>query len=174
MVMQKLVSELKKSLVITKKEQTVLGHADDFIIDPDTGKVAGISVKIPGKKEEMFVNSSSVSGVGTIFLMIESINSLGEKDEIIRLKEILDKDIHIISADVIDEDGRRLGRVRDYSINLKTMRLERLYLTSYIFLKILSRDLMITESDIIKIEKNIIIVKGGRVKSGSKATVSLK
>ncbi len=171
--MQKLASEFHKVLITAKQEKAIVGSLDDIILNPDTGKVAGILARVPGRKGKMAASVSAIQGIGAGFIMIDSAGSLGEQDEIVRIKEILDKEIFILGSKVIDEDGRNLGTVRDYSVNLKVMRLERIYLTSSGFLKILTRDLMIPESDIVKIEKDKITVRSGRVKSGKKVSAQI-
>jgi len=169
--MQKLASEFKNTSVVSKKEKAILGVLEDIILNPETGAASGISFKVPGKKDLLLVaNASEITGAGTNFIMIETAEKVGAPDEIIRIKEVLDKDISLIESKVIDEDERYMGKIRDYSINLKTMRLERLYVATSGFLKIIPGDLMIPESDIVKIEKNRVIVRGGRVKGGKKVS----
>lgn len=169
--MQKLASDFEKMTVITKQERAVLGNLKDFVLNPETGEAIGLLVVVPkAKKKIMVVNKYDISGVGTNFLMIDSVNNLSEPDEIIRIKEVLDLDIELIGSKVVDEDGKNIGRVRDWSINLKAMHLERLYVTASVFVKMISRELLIPSESIVKIEKDKVIVKSGSVKSGKKIT----
>lgn len=167
--MQKLASEFGRTAIITREERTILGSLQDVIINPENGDAIGIYFQIAGGKNKIMVaNTSEIAGVGTNFIMIRSIDSASLPDEIIRIKEVLDKDIEIAGSKVIDEDGRHLGKVRDWSIDLKRMRLERLYVVSSSLIKMLAQDLIIMANDIVKIEKNRITVHGGSVKSGKK------
>jgi len=173
--MQKLASEFEKTTIITKQERTVLGSLKDIILNPETGSAIGLSFYVNGSKnKEMVVNTSDITGVGTNFIMIESVANVSPPDEIIRIKEALDKDIKIIDSKVVDEDERNLGQATDYSINLKTMKLERLYVTSSSLVKILAHDLIIPANDIISIEKDRITVRAGSVKSGKKISNMVK
>ncbi len=172
--MQKLASEFEKIIIISKNERTVLGSLKDVIINPDNGDMVGIVCHVPGLKKEMVANSSDITGVGTNFIMIGSVDNVAEKDEIIRLKEVLDKEIELIGSKVVDEDGRNLGKLRDYSVNLKTLRLERLYVTSVSFVKLIAKDLLIPSKDIIKIEKGKITVSGGSVRTAQKIAEIVK
>lgn len=173
--MQKLASEFHRTTIITKQERTVLGSLKDVILNPETGDVVGLSFYISGNKnKELVVNTSDITGVGTNFIMIDSADNVSPPDEIIRIKEVLDKDIEIFGSYVVDEDGRHIGKVRDWSVNLKSMRLERLYVISSSLVKILVQDLIILANDIVKIEKGKIIIRSGSVKSGKKVTDVVK
>lgn len=173
--MQKISSEFESTTIITRRERTVLGSLKNIILNPETGDAIGLSFYVAGAKhKEMVVNTSAITGVGTNFIMIESIDNASLPDEIIRIKETLDLGIEIVGSRVIDEDERHLGKVRDWSVNLKTMHLERLYVTSSRLVKMLTRDLIIPANDIIKIEKDKIIVRSSSVKSGKKVANIVK
>lgn len=172
--MQKLASEFEKTIIITKNERAVLGSLKDIIINPDTGDIVGIVCHVTGARKDMVANSSDITGIGTNFIMIGSADNIAEPDEIIRIKEVLNKEIELIDSKVVDEDGRNLGKLRDYSVNLKTMRLERLYVTSVSFVKLISKDLLIPSNDIIRIEKGKITVRGGSIKAAQKIAEMVK
>lgn len=173
--MQKLASEFEHTTIITKQERAVLGSLKDVIVNPDTGDAIGLSFYVTGAKHKvMVVNTSDITGIGTNFIMIESTDNTSEPDEIIRIKEVLDKDIEIVGSKVVDEDERHLGKVSDWSVSLKNMRLERLYVTSSSLVKMLTQDLIIPANDIVKIEKGRVIVRSGSVKSGKKVTNIVK
>ncbi len=167
--MQKLFSEFNKTLVISRQEKTAIGFLKNVILNPENGKAVGISFETPDRDNMTLVASTSaIVGTGLNFIMIDKIDSVGSPDEIIRVKEILDKGIELIDSKVIDEDGRNMGRVNNYSINLKTLRLRRLYVLSSSLIKLIAKEIIIPEEDIIKIEKNKITVRSGKIKAGKK------
>jgi len=169
--MQKLASEFTNTIIITRREQAVLGELEDIILNPKTKVAIGISFKlVGGKKETLVANTSDIVGLGTNFIMLESADNASPPEEIIRLKETLDLDIHLIGSRVVDENGRHLGKVNNFSVNLKNMRLERLYITSSSLVKILAKDLIIQANSILKIEKDLVTVEDGTVKTGKKIT----
>lgn len=173
--MQKLASEFERTAIATKREKAVLGFLKDIILNPETGDAIGLLFYVAGAKgRKMVANSTDIAGVGANFIMIESADSASPPDEIIRIKEVLDKDIKIVGSYVADEDGRHLGKVRDWSVNLKTMRLERLYVTSSGLVKIFAQDLIIPANDIVKIEKDKITVRSGSVKHKKKIANMVK
>lgn len=164
--MQKLASEFVKTNVITKKERVILGSLKEVLINPDDGKAIGIMIYLASRRKNMVANTSSVVGFGMDFVMIESVDSISPPDEIIRIKEVLDKEIFILKSSVYSEDGHYLGKVYDYSVNLLAMKLSRIYVKKKYVLNPFPRSSIISENDIIKIEKGKIIVKSGSVKTG--------
>jgi sporulation protein YlmC with PRC-barrel domain len=173
--MQKLASEFKKTIIITKQERTILGRLEDIILNPQNGKAIGLMLTVQDKKNKRaVVNTSDIAGIGTNFIMVYSIDNISPPDEIIRIREILDLGIKLVNSSVVDEDGRYLGKVRDWSVNLKTMYLARLYVVSSSLVKMFAQDIIIPKKDIIKIEKDKIMVRGSSVKSGKKITNAVK
>jgi|GEM_PF-3382650 len=170
--MQKLASQFQNISVVTSQERIVLGPLVDIIIDPANGNAVGILFKsIHGN---MVTNTRDIIGVGLNFIMIEGIEKASEPDEIIRIKEIMDQEVELVGSRVVDETGRNLGQVNDWCVNLKTMRLARLHVTSSKLFKFIRDDLIISIDDIITIEKGKITVKSGLVKSGKKISNLVK
>lgn len=163
--MQKLSSEFNRTVIISRKEHAILGTLSDVIIHPRDKRAVGMVLDI-GKKGDIkaVFNTSDVVGVGTNFIMIESADNISPPDEIIRLKEILDLGIELNGSKVVDEDGRHLGKVRDWSVDLKAMQLSRLYVVSSNWIKALSQDLIISRGNVVRIEKGRVIVSGGSLK----------
>ncbi len=163
--MQKFASEFKTTNVVTKREKVIVGNLFDFVINPDSGFVIGIIIEIFDKKKtKKTVNVSQVVGIGADFVMIVSLDDLAEPDEIIRIKEVLDSDIKIRNTKVYNQNNDYLGKVKDYTLNFHTMSLNRLYIRPANMLKVILEDLVIPRNDIIKIEKNRIIVRSGAIK----------
>ncbi|RJO61569.1 hypothetical protein C4544_02440 [candidate division WS5 bacterium] len=174
MSMQKLSSEFNNTAVISRQEHAILGTLSDVIIHPKDKKAVGMVLETGREDIKAVFNASDVVGIGTNFIMIKSADNLSPPDEIIRLKEILDLGIELNGSKVVDEDGRHLGKIRDWSVDLKTMYLSRLYVVSASWIKALSQDLIISGDNVIRIEKGRVIVRGGSVKSEKSANVVRK
>jgi len=172
--MQKMASDFEKTNVITKREKIILGSLQKIIINPDNGRVVGIMLRLPGRRKPMVANTSAIVGFGMNFMMIEDMECISMPDEIIRIKEVLDRDVNIIDSTVVDEDKRNLGKVRDYSINLLEMKLARLYVRKKPFVSPFFKNFIISAENIVKIEKKKITVKSGLVKIGKRMRGKVK
>ena len=173
--MQKLFSEFNKILVVSKQEKAAIGFLRDVILNPDDGKAVGISFATAGGDNKIMVaRASAIVGAGLNFIMLRDTEAVGLPDEIIRVKEVMDKGIEIVGSKVVDEDGRNMGKANNYSVNLKTLKLERLYVLCSNIVKLIAKEIIIPEEDIIKIEKGKITVRSGVIKESKSVNVLAK
>lgn len=167
--MQKFAGEIKGTNVLTRREKLLVGKVTEFIINPANCFVIGLSLELNDrKKSKKVVNASSVLGLGTDFVMIESLNDIADPDEIVRIKDILDQEIQLFNARVFTEDNFYLGKVRDFTISLEMMALERLYVKPSNVIQVVLKDHIIVRNDILKVERERITVKSGKIEKGAK------
>jgi sporulation protein YlmC with PRC-barrel domain len=161
--MNKFASELilKPVLVrdaITRGEGAMIGLVENLIICPDDGSLAGITIREGfGKKSLKTLSTKDILGISSEFYLIPSYNLLGDLDEIVRLKEILDRGIPITGNKVYTQSGTFLGKVFDYTLDLTSFKISRLYVRPTL-LGGLAKQYIIDYKNIISIEKNRIVV----------------
>lgn len=167
--MQKFASEIKDTNVLTRREKLLVGKIKELIINPANCFLVGLSLELNDRKRtKKVVNASSVLGLGADFVMIESLNDIADIDEIVRIKEVLDQEVQLLNLRVFTEDNFFLGKVRDFTINVEMMALERLYVKPANMIQVVLADHIIVRNDILKIEKERITVKSGKIKRGAK------
>jgi len=181
-IMNKFASELilKPVLVrdaIANGEGAMVGLVENLIINPDDGKLAGITVREGfGKRNLKTLSAKDILGISSEFYLVPSYDSLGEVDEIVRLKEIMDQDIPIVGNKVYTESGMYLGKVFDFTLDLTTFLITRIYVRPGLFGG-LAKQYIIYYKNIISIEKDKITVADLTVKNkesvlGKAATLS--
>ncbi len=168
--MNKFASELIRKPVLVRDaiangEGAMVGIVESLIICPDDGKLAGITVREGfGKKNLKTLSTKDILGISSEFYLVPSYDSLGDVDEIVRLKEILDRDIPIINNKVYTESGTYLGKVFDYTLDLTTFIITRIYVRPSLFGG-LAKQYIIYYKNIISIEKDKITVADLTVKN---------
>lgn len=156
-----------------KAERALVGICEDLIIDFSNGKFMGLLVREGfGKKHLKTIAEKDIEGIGQNFFLVKSYSVLGETDEIVRIKEILDKKIRILQNKVVTVSGQNLGKVYDYTLDLKTGYLSRLYVRPTA-LFVLSPDYIINFSQIISIERDKIIVEDATIKSKDALSIDM-
>lgn len=161
--MNKFASELVMKPVVVKDaivhgESALVGVVENLIINPDDGTLAGLLVREGvGKQGLKTLSAKDIIGISSEFYLIPSYTSLGDLDEIVRLKEIIDREISIIGNKVYTASGTYLGKVFDYTLDLKHFILTRVYVRS-VGLMGMGRQHIISYNQIISIEKEKIIV----------------
>ena len=83
---------------------------------------------------------------------------MGELDEIVRIKKVLDKKIVIKKCRVYTVSGKFLGRAKDFSVNLTSMHLVKIIVDSLWTLRS-TRHYLISSNQIISIEPGKIVVE---------------
>jgi sporulation protein YlmC with PRC-barrel domain len=171
--MQKLASELINQGVILRQENALVGKVTAVIIDPSTGKFMGLLLKEGfGKEHVRALAEKDILGINDQYILITSYSVLGDLDEIVRIKKIIDQKIPIIKNKVYTISGINLGKVYDYSIDLHQARLSRLYIHPK-FLKKLSHELIIDSKCIVSIKKDRITVDDSCIKEKTATNVNL-
>jgi len=161
--MNKFASELVKKPVLVKSaiqngEGALVGLVEELIINPDNGELAGFTVREGfGKKQLKTIGSKDVLGISTDFYLIPSYDCLGEIDEIVRLKQIMDRKVGIVGNKVYTFSGTYLGRVFDYTVDLRSFIISRIYVGGKT-LGAFGKQYIIGYAQIISIEKDRITV----------------
>ena len=156
--MVRLISQIISSPVILFQEMARVGEISQVIIDPKDGAFIGLEVliKVGFKK---YIPISEIKGMGDGMVMIKDINSFSEPDEVIKIKKVLKNAPLVVGSRVITEEGQRIGKVNDATLNLDLLALEKLYVTPVMSIRALSKDIIIPAKDIIKINQKDIIIK---------------
>ena len=161
--MNKFASELVMKPVLVKQaiqsgEGALVGLVHELIINPDNGELAGLIIREGfGKKNFKTLAAKDIIGIASEFYLVPNYESLGEMDEIVRLKEIMDQDIKITGNRVYTVSGTYLGRVFDYTIDLRHFMISRIYVGTKLF-KSFTKQHIIGYKQIVSIEKDRITV----------------
>ncbi len=157
--MMKFVSQLVGAKVLLYQEGAIVGEASRVLIDPDDATFVGLAVQPSHLRSERYIPTSEIKGYGSGYLMAKGLSSLSEENEVIKIRKVLSNEPQIIGARVVTEDGTRIGKVADATVNLKDSILDKLYLTSLLNIGLLGEQKIIDRSQILKIEKKKIIVR---------------
>ena len=165
--MQKTFSQIIGLSVVDEMTQRKVALINDIIVDPETGKVLAFAVD----KNHIIV-SMDVERLNSS-LYISDKEHIIPIDDVLRVKNVREMRIGIIGEDVITRRGKiLLGTVTDYEIDTTQMAIKNIYVAkTFLFFHFAER--IISIKDVVKIEKNSIIVKDDKeavVSEEAKAT----
>lgn len=122
---------LEKMPVGALEEAEMIGRVCRLIFDPVEVKLIGFLVKEGGYFSKTHaVSMSDVVDIDKNGVVISSRESLVEKDEIVRLAEIVNKKFSLIGLPVRTKSGKKLGRVENALVDGTSGDLLRIYLGS--------------------------------------------
>lgn len=165
--MIKFINQIIGANIILFQERAIVGQVSRVLIDPDDGAFVGLVVAPVHQKQETYIPTTEIKGFGRGLVMVEDLRSLSEEEDVILIKKVLDGEPQIIGAPVFDEDGTRLGKVNDATIDVRVGVLKKLYVNPPLLAGILGDQKIIDAKQIVKIEKKRITVQGTRVKKKS-------
>jgi len=131
--------------------QSKIGEIRQVLIDPENGRLLGFLVtagELFGPKKVLSV--IDIKEWDPNGIVVDSIENLIGKSEIVRIKEILKQKIFILGMKAKTESGKSLGEVEDILLDTDTESVIKYYL------KDLMQSRVFPAEKVVKIEKEII------------------
>ncbi len=135
------------------------------ILDPASLEVVGYLCHTPSQKKHLVLMVRDIRELARDCVIIDSADELTEADDIIRLKPLLEQNYSPIRQSVVTDLGRRLGGVEDYTINLESHRLQKLYVKQPIWRSWSGASLIIDRTQIIDVSPHQIVVREATAKA---------
>ena len=129
-----------------------IGEVAQILIEPENGTLLGFLVKSGGIfSAKKVLSAVDIRDWDPNGLVTESIDNLVPPSEIVRIKEVLDKNIILIGMAAKTESGKSLGSVEDLLIDTDTNSVAKYYLKD-----LLGNSRVLTADNVVKIDKTII------------------
>lgn len=162
--MVKFISKIIGAKIILFQERAIIGMVKRVLIDPSDGAFVGLAVNALHNNKEMYIPLTEIKGFGQGLIIIEELSSLSDSEEVIKIKEVLESEPKIANSLVVTENGQKLGRVEDATLDLRIAQLKKIYVNPRYLKGILGDQLIIDAKQIVAIEQERIIVKDGFAK----------
>jgi uncharacterized protein YrrD len=92
-------------------------------------------------------------------VIIDSFDEIEDASEIVRLREVMKHNFDPIGKLVVNESSHSLGKVEDYTVNLKTYMLQKLYVHQSLMKSIVFNNLVVDRTQIIDVTDKQFTVK---------------
>jgi sporulation protein YlmC with PRC-barrel domain len=152
--MEKLFSNIIGTPVLDDDIGRPLTTVKDLVIDPESGKVVGVLVDI---HKNLIIAPVDILSWGDT-LKIHTSDSIAPGDEILRVAEVQKRNIHIFHSRVETKKKEYIGDVFDFSVNVETLVLQKIYTAKSILGLFRYDSRIIPAKNIEKILPNKIIV----------------
>ena len=145
-------TKLIKLPVAALDTQEKIGEIQEILVDPKNGGVLGFLVKTNGLfGAQKALAAVEVSEWDPNGLVTESAGNLVEPEEIIRIKEVLKKNILLLGMSAETENKKGLGRVENFLIDTDTDMIIKYYLRD-----LLGKSRIMSADKVISIDKVIV------------------
>ncbi len=165
--MYALASKLVPLPVLSLQTGTNVANTKAIILDPALLEVvAFICITDSRKAGDIALMLRDVRELALDCVIINSDEDLVELDEIVRLRGLKAENFQLVGKKVVSDMGRRLGNVEDYTLNIETNRIQKLYVSQSIIRSFFGSSLIIDRTQIIDVTPRQIVVKDATLKAG--------
>lgn len=168
--MEKFFSKIVGTPILCDDNLRPVASVRDIVIDPENGKVLGLFTDLRQKK---IISAIDILSWGD-YVKINDLSAIIDANNIMRVEQIINSDRKIFRNNVETKGGEYIGKVVDFSINLKTMELNTIYVTKEFLGLVRFSSRIIKAKDIIEVLSDKIIVKDGLALVKIKETVNLE
>jgi sporulation protein YlmC with PRC-barrel domain len=160
-----LASKLDDLPVISLQTGEAVAWIDRPIFDPPTLEIVAFYCKTTHQKRPLLLMLGDVRQFAADCIIIDNEDELTEPEDIIRLKDTLQANFNLLDKPVISESGRKLGVVEDYTVNLETNRVQKLYVRQSLLQSWLGSNLTIDRTQIVDVTPQRIVVRDATVET---------
>lgn len=132
--------------------QSKIGELRDIVVDPENGKLLGFLVQ-----EGSFLSSRKALSIIDVIdwdpngLVTATIDNLVELKDIVRIKELVNKNMELLGKKAKTESGKSLGEIENFLIDTDTQTVVKFYLKD-----LLGHSRIFSADKVVRIDKNII------------------
>jgi sporulation protein YlmC with PRC-barrel domain len=163
--MYSLESNLLNQPIISLQTGQVVAWVGPPVLNVSNLEVEAYTCKVPYQKEPLLLMTSDIRQYATDCFIIDDEDELADPDDIVRFTTDLAHHYSPVGKPVVADTGRKLGVVEDYSINLETNRVQKLYVRPSLWRAWLGSNLIIDRVQIIDISPDQITVRDATVSS---------
>lgn len=164
-----LASQINEAPILSIRNGHTVAKAGEMLIDADKFAVAAVYCRSGGWRGSSHVlllrDIREYSRSGLIIDSLEDIEDIGE---IVRLSDMADRNYQILGKSVVTENGTKLGKVEDYSIDTVNSQIQKLYIKPSLLKNLMVNNLVIDRSNIVSFDDKHIVVSDASLKSASK------
>jgi sporulation protein YlmC with PRC-barrel domain len=163
--MYALASKIEGLPVISLQTGEAAAWTKRPVIDMTTLEIVAFLCESPRSKHPLILVSGDIRQFANDCLIIDNEEELTEPKDIIRLSSLVNAEYTPLDKPVISDTGRKLGNVEDYSVNLETSRIQKLFVRQSLLRAWLGSNLTIDRTQIIDITPKRIIVRDATLKA---------
>ncbi len=111
------------------------------------------------RKNTTVIMTRDIREIAREGLVIDSLEDIEDVAEIVRLKDVVNQKFNPVGLTVVNESGQQLGKVEDFTINLESYKLQKLYVKQSLMKNLLLNSLVIDRAQIVDVTNKIITVR---------------
>lgn len=145
----------------------LISHTIEPVIDPENLSVMAYTLnsrEIDDPEAGDILMIEDVREFSDEGLIIDSTDRLVNREDVIKLDKVMDLDFKLVGLKVVTKDGKKLGKVIDYTLDSGSFSIFQLIVQRPFFDAIVDPELTINRSQIVEINDTKIVIKHDKQK----------
>ena len=166
------IGKLIDSPILSLQTGAELARTQDVIIDPRRLNI--IALRVSGSRldnKDSVLHPEDIREISDIGMIIDDSDKLMSTEGLVRLQEVIDFGFVLPGITVIDNQGNKIGTVKDYSVDPESFIIQQLYIKPPFMKSISVSTLTVHRSQILSVDNRKIVVKSPTIKEESKQTL---
>ena len=163
--MYSLASQMDGLPIISLQTSEAVALLRSPIVDMARLEIVGFHAHSTQGKHRLVLMSRDIRQFATDCIIVDSEDELADPTDIVRLASLVKDNDTPVDKTVVSDAGRKLGQVDDYSINLETACIQKLYVRGSVLRSWLGSNLIIDRTQIVDITPQKITVREATVQS---------
>lgn len=151
--------KLKNTSLRSLDDFSFLGIIKDLIIDPENGQLLALTIKKKFWEPKKILSFLDIIKITPNITIVNSKDAILSKEEIIRVKEILDSNFRVLNNKVETEQGSFVGWVKDIFIDPQLFVLKKIEVKNLI-----GESILVPKEKIVSMSPKMIIIEDLGVK----------
>ncbi|MBR3164048.1 PRC-barrel domain-containing protein [Candidatus Saccharibacteria bacterium] len=142
-----------------------IAQTDLDIIDPENLKVIAYTLKgeiLKDPEAGSILMTDDVRELSNRGLVIDSADRLVEREDVIRLAEIMELNFSLIGLKVVTEGGKKIGKIVDYTLDSGSFMVYQVIVQRPLLSSFTDPQLTINRSQIVEVDDFKITIKGDK------------
>ena len=144
--------------VLSLRTGTQVATALEPIINPGNLKIEGFYCQDSRSRQHLVLVSQDVRDVMSRGIIINDHDQLVQPEELVRLNPVMQLNFALVGKPVVTTGGHKLGKVGDFSLDVESMFIQKLYVVQSLFKNLNGGNLGIDRTQIVEITDKKIIV----------------
>lgn len=161
--MYSLASSLKGQPIISLQTGQIIGWLIQPILDISNLEMVAFTCRVPHRSAAQIIVARDIRQFASDCLIVDDEDALSEPEDIVRLNTNLSNPYTPVGKRVFADTGRHLGTVEDYSLNVDTSRIQRIYVRQSFLRHWFSANLIIDRTQILDVTPERITVRDSTV-----------
>lgn len=153
-------SKLIGTPILSMQASSSIGNVSELVVDPESLKIVAFIITGPlADKRANVLDVKSVREYSSFGMVIDSIDELVQKEDILKISDIIDLNFNLINLKVESKKGSKLGHVSDYTVTSEDFTLQQLIVRRPLIKSFADPELTIPRKEIVEVTDYKIVVK---------------